>query len=109
MALSLNIFRTITAIATSSPVGIYTAPVGYSGVVLLAQAANVTSDTFNVTLSHKRSNTITELVKDIYIPGNDSLSLVTGRLVLQQNDSLILSANAGNGIKLIVSLLETLS
>ncbi len=109
MALALNVFRTITATATTTPVGIYTAPVGYSGVVLLAQAANVTGNSYKVTLSHKRSNVTTELVKDIDIPGNDSLSLITGRLVLQQNDSLILSANDANGIKLTVSLLETLS
>lgn len=109
MALALNVFRTITSVATPTPVGIYTAPVGYSAVVLLAQAANVTGNTYNVTLSHKRSSTTTELVKDIAIPGNDSLSLITGRLVLQQNDSLILSASGSNGIKLTVSLLETLS
>lgn len=109
MALALNVFRTITSIATASQVGIYTAPVGYSGVVLLAQAANVTPNTYNVTLSHKRSNTTTELAKDLSVPGNDSLSLISGRLVLQQGDSLVLSANAANGIKLTVSLLETLN
>ena len=38
MALPLNVFQTITNVAPSDPVGIYTAPVGYSGVVLLAQA-----------------------------------------------------------------------
>ena len=41
MALPLNVFKTVTSIASTQPVGIYTAPVGYSGVVLLAQAANV--------------------------------------------------------------------
>lgn len=109
MALALNVFRTITATASTSPVGIYTAPVGYSGVVLLAQAANVTGNSYTVTFSHRRSNVTTELVKDVAIPGNDSLSLITGRLVLQQNDTLILSASDSNGIKLTVSLLETLS
>ena len=41
MALALNVFKTVTKIATTNPVGIYTAPVGYSGVVLLAQATNI--------------------------------------------------------------------
>ena len=41
MALAQNVFRTITNIVPSSPVGIYTAPVGYSGVVLLASATNI--------------------------------------------------------------------
>ena len=41
MALKLNVFQTVTKVAPTSPVGIYTAPTGYTGVVLLAQAANV--------------------------------------------------------------------
>ena len=45
MALPLNVYKTITKIATTSPVGIYTAPVGYSGIVLLAQVANISSNT----------------------------------------------------------------
>ena len=45
MALALNVFQTVTFVAPTNPVGIYTAPVGYTGVVLLAQAANVGSVT----------------------------------------------------------------
>jgi hypothetical protein len=43
MALPLNVFKTITKVATINPVGIYTAPVGYTGVVLLAQCANISN------------------------------------------------------------------
>ena len=35
MALPLNIFKTVTHVLGSTSVGIYTAPIGYSGVVLL--------------------------------------------------------------------------
>ena len=55
MALALNVFQTVTKVAPTSPVGIYTAPVGYTGVVLLAQAANVGSQTYTVSLSHELS------------------------------------------------------
>ena len=48
MALPLNVFKTVTYVAPTSPVGIYTAPVGYSGVVLLAQVANIDSVTHSV-------------------------------------------------------------
>ena len=41
MALALNVFKTVTSICPSSPVGIFTAPTGYAGVVLLAQAAKI--------------------------------------------------------------------
>ena len=62
MALKLNVFQTVTHVATTGAVGIYTAPVGYTGVVLLAQAANVGSQTRTVSFSHKRSSTTTETV-----------------------------------------------
>ena len=55
MALPLNIFKTVTKIASTSTVGIYTAPVGYTGVVLLAQVANISSSTYNVSFSHIRN------------------------------------------------------
>jgi hypothetical protein len=109
MALALNVFKTITATAGTASVGIYTAPVGYSGVVLLAQAANITNNTYSVTFSHQRGSVTTELIKNSPIPGNDSLSLITGRLIVQQNDILVLSASDVNSIKVTVSLLETLN
>ena len=45
MPLAQNNFQTVTQVIPTSPVGIYTAPIGYTGVVLLAQAANVGSET----------------------------------------------------------------
>ena len=67
MALALNVFQTVTYVAPTSPVGIYTAPVGYTGVVLLAQAANIGSATKKVSLSHVRTTAgiavTTEIVK----------------------------------------------
>lgn len=109
MALALNVFKTITAVAGVSTVGIYTAPVGYSAVVLMAQAANVTPNTYTITFAHQRSGITNELASNMPIPGNDSLSLITGRLIAQQNDVITLSASGNNGIKVTLSLLETLN
>jgi hypothetical protein len=109
MALPLNVFKTVTYVAPSSPVGIYTAPVGYSGVVLLAQVANVDSVTHSVSFSHKRSTTTTEIVKDFSIQGNDAASLVDGRLILESGDSLQLSGSNDSNLKLTLSILETLN
>ncbi len=55
MALALNVFKTITNVVSTSPVGIYTAPVGYTGVLLLAQASNVGSVTQDISVSHVRT------------------------------------------------------
>ena len=109
MALPLNVFKTVTEVASTSAAEIYTAPVGYTGVVLLAQAANIEASSHDVTFSHKRSSTVTELVKEVAIPPNDSMSLVSGRLVLEPGDKLVLQASTSTGIKVTVSLLETLN
>ncbi len=109
MALPLNVFKTVNEIASTSATEIYTAPVGYTGVVLMAQAANVDSTTYTITFAHKRGATVTELLKSTPIPGNDSLSLVTGRLVLESGDKIVLSSNDSSNIKVTISILETLN
>lgn len=109
MALALNAYKTITSIATTSPVGIYTSPTGYSGIVLLAQVANVGTETYAVTVSHQRSTTTTEIVKDFPISANDTVSIIQGKLVLEPGDSLVLSGNDDTNLKFIGSVLETLN
>jgi hypothetical protein len=109
VALPLNVFKTVNPVASISATEIYTAPVGYTAVVLMAQAANIDTTSHDVTFSHKRSSTVTELTKSTPIPGNDALAMVTGRLVLESGDKLVLSASDGTNIKVTVSLLETLN
>jgi hypothetical protein len=112
MALALNIFKTITQVVPTSPVGIYTAPVGYAGVVLLAQVANTGSQTETVTFSHQRTISgiavTTEIVKSFPIPANDSASFLDGKLVLESNDVLVISGSSSTDLKFTGSVLETL-
>lgn len=115
MALALNIFRTITQVGSANTVGIYTAPVGYTGVVLLAQATNVGADTQTISLSHQRTDrrtgiaVTTELLKSHPISSNDTSGLLTGKLILESSDVLKLSASNNTDIKFISSILETLN
>ena len=109
MALALNVFRTITKVASTSPQVIYTAPVGYTGVVLLAQAANISNATHSVTLVHRRSGVDTEIVKDLSIQPNDSVGFLSGKLTLESGDILVLSASDSSNVKFIGSVLETLN
>ena len=88
MALALNVFQTVTKVAPTSPVGIYTAPVGYTGVVLLAVT--------------------TEIIKNLPIESSDTANLLAGKLVLETGDILVLSANNATNVKFIGSILETL-
>ena len=113
MALPLNVFKTVTKVATTNPVGIYTAPTGYTGVILLAQVANVDSNTHTISFSHRRTTAgiavTTEIVKQFPVQGNDSVSLIQGKLTLEYGDTLVLSASNSSNIKFIGSVLETLN
>ena len=110
MALALNVFQTIPYVApTGGAVGIYTAPDGYTGVVLLAQAANVGSVTRTVSFSFKRDSVTTEIVKALPIEASDTANLLPGKLVLETGDIIMLEANNGSDVKFLGSVLETLN
>jgi hypothetical protein len=113
MALALNVFKTVTKIAPTSAVGIYTAPIGYTGVVLLAQVANVGNNTQTVSFSHQRNISgiavTTEILKDFPVSASDTANLLSGKLVLESGDILVLSASNGTDIKFLGSVLETLN
>ena len=117
MALALNNYETIVGIVTTNTgeVGIYTSPVGYDSIVLLAQAANISDSSTNritVKLRTVKNDNIrtTEIISRFPIPPNDSVSLLTGKLVLEVGDSLIVqSDNDDEQIKFVSSVLETLN
>ena len=109
MALALNVFQTVTAVVPTSPTVVYTAPVGYTGVVLLAQVANIGATSADVTLVHRRSSTDTEMLKEYPISAKDTANLLAGKLVLESGDRLVLSGSNGTDLKFIASILETLN
>jgi len=113
MALALNIYQTITGIVTTGSVGIYTAPTGYSAIVLLAQTTNVGSNTQTINFSHERTTAgiavITEILQGFPVPANDAANLLAGKLVLETGDSLVISSSSDTDVKFISSILETLN
>ncbi len=109
MALALNVFKTVTAVVNTSPTVIYTAPVGYTGVILLAQVANIGTNSEDVTLIHRRTSTDTEMLKEYPISASDTANLLSGKLVLESGDRLVLSGSNGTNLKFIGSILETLN
>ena len=109
MALALNVFQTVTAVVSVTPSEIYTAPVGYTGVVLLAQVANIGATSADVTLVHRRSSTDTEMLKNYPISSSDTANLLAGKLVLESGDKLVLSGSNATNLKFIASILETLN
>jgi hypothetical protein len=113
MSLALNVFRTVTTVVPTSPIELYTAPVGYTGVVLLAQAANIGTDSQDITFLHQRTSTgiavTTSIVRNYPISGNDTLNVLQGKLVLESGDTLIVFGSTSTDLEVITSILETLN
>ena len=113
MALALNVFKTVTTVASTSPQVIYTAPIGYTGVVLLAQVANVGGVSYDVTFSHQRTVSgiavTTEIQVQTPIESKDTINLLSGKLVLESGDKLLLSGSNSTNLKFLSSILETLN
>lgn len=107
MAYALNVFRTVTASITTTPTDVYTAPDGYSAIILMAQVTNVTTTTAEVTVAHKSGTTVTELIKDFEISGNDAAAATTGKLVVETGHSIRASAGTNGSLKLTLSILES--
>jgi len=111
MSGALNIFKTVTANLTTSSESVYTPPLGYSSVVLLAQISN-TNLANSVQVSARLGRTVgvsTTLVGNITIPTDDAINVLTGRLIMTFGDTFQVSASANASAQLTLSLLETLT
>ena len=111
MAIAVNVFRTFTqTVGTASSV-FYTAPSGYTGVVLLSQVTNLGSQTHTVSFNYTRtangSNIETPIVKDLAIPASDTANLLSGKLVVESGDSLSVLGSDATDLKFLASILET--
>jgi hypothetical protein len=103
----LNTFKSLTKTVTNADQVAYTTPIGVSTVVLLSQFSNITATTGTVSANVVKSGTATEIVKDFAIPGNDAGTILTGRLVLEEGDQIVIRASAVDKFKFIFSYLET--
>ena len=108
MPAALNTFRTVTATVTNTIANVYTAPTGYSAVVLLAQVSNLTGGTITVSGNiYQITGNNVSLVNAAPLPANDAINLVGGRLILQTGDSFAVGANVNAASQLTLSVLET--
>lgn len=119
----LNTFKTKTQIlTTSSTASIYTAPIGVTSIVLMAQIANISSATQLITFAHFRNlpvladaqgfgaqppSTVSPLVTNFPIPSNDAASILTGKLIIESLDSIRAYASTTGTCQVVLSILET--
>ena len=108
MSGALNVFKTITANVTTTPTNVYSTPLGYSTVVLLAQVANTGNGTIEISTGTANGASYTALIANASVPANDAINSVAGRLVLTYGQSFRVSANVNSSSQLTLSLLETL-
>jgi len=106
-AAAVNVFRTITEIVGVNTVGIYTAPIAYTGVVLLAQVTNTGNVTETISFGYRRNGIDTPIVQNLSIPSNDSVNLLAGKLVVETGNSLTLVGSNSVTLKYLSSVLET--
>jgi hypothetical protein len=119
----LNTFKTKTAIVgTNSTASVYTAPVGTTAIVLMAQISNISTVTQTVNFIHHRNipvlrdaqgngaqqgNVDTFLVKDYEIPPNDAATVLSGKLIIETLDSIRCYGGTTATLQLTLSILET--
>jgi alkyl hydroperoxide reductase subunit AhpC len=107
MAGQVNTFRTVTANITTSSAVVYEAPFGITSIILMAQVANITSNNHQVSFTHIADGERTELLKNYSVLKNDAATMLTGKLIIQQNNSVEIAASSNNALKLTMSVLET--
>ncbi len=107
MALALNRFKTYTKELTTSDQTVYTAPTGYTGIVLYAHVTNYAASASTITMSHVRSSTTTEIIKGASVPVADAYIPLDGKLVLETSDYIVAKAGDNSSLKVIISVLET--
>jgi hypothetical protein len=104
----LNAFKTIVANVTTTSNVIYSAPTGYTTVVLLAQVANNSNaNVYYVTGQHVRGGVPTTLVANVPVPVSDAVSLLTGKLILATYDSIQVVGSDNVSGQILLSILET--
>ena len=117
-AIALNKFRTIRTRITQDSVGIYTCPIGVASIVINWQVTNVSTGASvgvaTVTAVHARDpDPVTgvvsfKLANGVPIPQNDGYNVVgDGRLALETNDVLFISASEDWKLEGILCVLET--
>ena len=117
----LNTFKTFTTTLTtigSSAYGqlLYTAPTGFTSIILMAQISNITSSAAQATFSYYNIATATaasttptniSLIQGFSVPGNDSVSVTSGKLVVMTGDQVYAYASANSTLQIVLSILET--
>lgn len=105
---AVNNFKTFTETVGLTTSVFYTAPAGYTGVVLLSQVTNKGTSTHTMTYIYRRSSgSDTEIIKNLSIPAGDTANLISGKLVVESGDKLAINGSNASDLDFIASVMET--
>ena len=105
--MAVNIFKNVTANLTTSGDALYTSPLGYTGIILLAQISNLTANTISASVFVQTDSSLTSLATGFQIPANDAGVVIGGKLVLEAGQQLFASASANSAAQITLSILES--
>ena len=109
----LNYFKRVSQAVTTTPSPIYITPYNVAGIVITALASNLTNQNQTVTVSVSTagtSNSSFVYANNFIVPPNDTANLVNyNKLVLNTNDTFIISAANNNALNITMSILETVN
>ena len=109
----LNYFKRVSQAVTTTTKPIYTAPYNVAGIVITALASNLTNQNQTVTVSVSTAGTPNSnfvYASNFIVPPNDTANLVNyNKLVLNTNDTFIISAANNNALNITMSILETVN
>jgi hypothetical protein len=121
--LPLNVFKTKTQVlTTATSATVYTAPIGVTSIILMAQIANLTTATHTTNFVHHRRLPVLQdaqgngaqpadvdsfLLKSFGVPPNDAASPLSGKMIIESLDSIRAYASSENSLQLVLSILET--
>jgi hypothetical protein len=123
--LPLNTFKTKTKVLgtdTGTHATVYTAPIGVTSIILMAQISNLDTSTHTVNFFHYRNRpvladsqgngaqsgrTASPLVVNFAIPPADAGSPLAGKMILEQLDSIQAYSDTTSTLQLVLSVLET--
>ena len=111
-----NLFTNAEQVCSTSLTSVYTCPSSNTNgtvtaaVVLMIQVANVTSRADVITVlwtDASNSNAPTRLAYQVPVPPNQSVGVLTGKLVLQPGDAVKCQGGIASALELTMSMLET--
>jgi hypothetical protein len=107
--LPLNTFKNVPHAVTTALVSVYTAPLGVTSIVLMAQVSNIIALQATCSFIHYsyRTGISTYIVKDMIVPPNDARVLLGGKLVLETGDQIKVQGSVNSALQFISSILET--